>query len=97
MIEKCTVHKRETTVTPRQAHKKKMVRNEDALQSAFEHQKLSGLVFLFFGFGAIAAYGPQTRKKRVRIHFMKTWFGRFTRPKYLVRTNFLWVGTHFFL
>ena len=66
------------------------------LQSAFEHQKESGLAF-FFGFGAIAAYGPQTRKMRVRIHFMKTWFGRFTREKYLVRTNFLWVGTHFFL
>ena len=31
------------------------------LHSAFEQQKGSGHVF-FFGFGAIAAYGPKTRK-----------------------------------
>ena len=32
--------------------------------SAFDKEKGSVLVF-FFGFGAIAAYGPKTRKKRV--------------------------------
>ena len=45
-----------------QAHMKKMARNEDAFTQGFEQQKGSGLVF-FFGFGAIGAYGPKTRKK----------------------------------
>ena len=66
------------------------------LHSAFQQRKGSGLVF-FFRFGAIAAYSPKTRKKRVRIHFMKTWYGRFTRQKYLAVPTFLWVRTHFFL
>ena len=66
---------------------KKMVRNDDAFTQRFRTAKGVRTLF-FFRFGAIAAYGPKTRKKRVRIHFMKTWYGRFTRKKYLVRTNF---------
>ena len=66
-----------------------LYRTKMRLHSAFEQQKGSGLVFS--GFGAIAAHGPKSRKKRVRIHFMKTWYGRFTRQKYLVRNNFFMV------
>ena len=65
-----------------------MVRNEDAFTQSFRTAKGVQTSFFFFGFGAIAVYGPETRKKRVRIHFMKIWYGMFTRQKYLVRTNF---------
>ena len=64
-----------------------MVRNEDAFTQSFRTAKGVQTIF-FFGFGAIAVHGFKTRKKRVRIHFMKTWYGMFTRQKYLVRTNF---------
>ena len=67
----------------RRAHMK-VVRNEDAFTQCFRTAK--GVQTIFFR--AIAAYGPKTRKKRVRIHFMKTLYGMFTRQKYLVRTNF---------
>ena len=65
-----------------------MVRNEDTFTQSFRTAKEVQSSFFFFGFGAIAVYGPKTRKKRVRIHFMKTWYGMFTRQKYLVCTNF---------
>ena len=59
------------------------------LNSAFEQQTGSGLVFCFFRFwGHSPAYGQKARKNRVRIRFMKTWYGKFTQQKYLVRTNF---------
>ena len=73
---------------------KKMVRKEDAFTQRFRTAKGVRTRFLG-GFGAIAAYGPQTRKKQVWIHFMKTWYGRFTWQKYLVRTNFF-MGPFFF-
>ena len=66
------------------------VRNEDAFTQRFR-TAAKGVRTRFSGFGAIAAYGPKTRKKRVRIHFMKTWYGRFTRQKYLVHNNFFMV------
>ena len=66
-----------------------MLRNEDAFTQSFRTAKgVQTSFFFFFGFGAIAVYGPETRKKRVRIHFMKIWYGMFTRQIYLVRTNF---------
>ena len=58
-----------------QAHMKKTVPNEDEFTQRFATERVRP----FFGFGAIAACGPKTGKKRVRIHFMKTWYGRFTR------------------
>ena len=70
-----------------QAHMKKTVPNEDEFTQRFATERVRP----FFGFGAIAACGPKTGKKRVRIHFMKTWYGRFTRQKYLVHNNFFMV------
>ena len=59
------------------------------LNSAFEQQTGSGLVFFFFRFwGHSPAYGQKARKNRVRIRFMKTWYGKFMQQKYLVRTNY---------
>ena len=58
-----------------------MLRNEDAVTQSFRTAKGVQTSFFFFGFGAIAVYGPETRKKRVRIHFMKIWYGMFTRQK----------------
>ena len=59
------------------------------LNSAFEQQTGSGLVFFFFRFwGRSPAYGQKARKNRVRIRFMKTWYGKFMQQKYLVRTNY---------
>ena len=59
------------------------------LNSAFEQQTGSGLVFFFFGLGAIVRpMAKKPEKNRVRIRFMKTWYGKFTQQKYLVRTNF---------
>ena len=58
------------------------------LNSVFEQQKRSGLVFFFRFWGHSPAYGQETRENRVRIRFMKTWYEKFTRQKYLVRTNF---------
>ena len=71
------------------------VRNEDAFTQRFR-TAAKGVRTRFSGFGAIAAYGPKTRKKRVRIHFMKTWYGRFTRQKYLVRNNYFMIPDPFF-
>ena len=79
----------------RQAHMKTMVRNEDAFTERFRTAEGIRTCF-FFGLGAIATYDPKTRKKRVRIYFMKTWHGRFTRQKYLVRTNFFMGPEPFF-
>ena len=103
MIEKCNgTHSRKHRKA-RQAHIKKMIRNEDAFTQRFRTAKGVRTRFLFFflvggggGVGAIAAYGPKTRKKRVRIHFMKSWYVRFTRQKYLVRTNFFMGPDSFF-
>ena len=95
MIEKCIVHMCETTLRHGRLTWRRWYGTKMRLQSAFEQQKGSGLVF-FFGFGAIATYDPKTRKKRVRIYFMKTWHGRFTRQKYLVRTNFFMGPDPFF-
>ena len=58
-----------------------MLRNEDAVTQSFRTAKGIQTSFFFFGFGAISVYGPETRKKRVRIHFMKIWYGMFTRQK----------------
>ena len=66
------------------------------LHSAFEQQKGSGLVLFCFGAIAAAAMAPKPKKKRVRIHFMKTWYGRFTLQKYLVCTNFFMSPDLFF-
>ena len=67
----------------RQAHMN-MVRNEDAFTQSFRTAK--GVQTSFF-FSVLL--WPQNQKKASRIHFMKTWYGMFTRQKYLVRTNFL--------
>ena len=72
MIEECNSTHARNHRKARQAHMKKMVRNEDTLTQRFRTAK-GGRTGFFSGFGAIAAYGPKTRKKRVRIHFMKTW------------------------
>ena len=85
---------RETTVKHGRLTWRRLYGRNMRLHSAFEQQKGSGL--FWGGFGAIAAYGRQTRKKQVWIHFMKTWYGRFTWQKYLVRTNFF-MGPFFFL
>ena len=66
---------------------KKMVRNDDAFTQRFRTAKGVRTRF-FFRFWAIAAYGPKTRKKRVRIHFMKNGTEGLHGKKYLVRTNF---------
>ena len=66
------------------------------LHSAFEQQKGSGHVF-FFGFGAIAAYGPKTRKKRVgSISWKHGTEGLHGKNIWSVPT-FLWARTHCFL
>ena len=67
----------------RQAHMN-MVRNEDAFTQSFRTAK--GVQTSFF-FSVLL--WPQNQKKASRIHFMKTWYGMFTRQKYLVRTNFV--------
>ena len=72
MIEKCNSTHARNHRKARQAHIKKMLRNEDAFTQRFRTAK-GVRTRVFFGLGAIAAYGPQTRKKRVRIHSMKTW------------------------
>ena len=64
------VHMRETTVKQGRLTWRRWYETKMRLHGAFELQKGSGLVFFFYGFGVIAAYGPKTRKKRVRIHFM---------------------------
>ena len=61
-----------------------MVRNEDAFTQSFRTAK--GVQTSFF-FSVLL--WPQNQKKASRIHFMKTWYGMFTRQKYLVRTNFV--------
>ena len=72
MIEKCSSTHARNHRKARQAHMKKMVRNENAFTQRFRTAKgVRTLFFFFFGFGAIAAFGPQTRKEQVRIHFMK--------------------------
>ena len=68
----------------RQAHMN-MVRNEDAFTQSFRTAK--GVQTSFFFFSVLL--WPQNQKKASRIHFMKTWYGMFTRQKYLVRTNFV--------
>ena len=62
MIEECnSTHGRNHRRKARQAHMKKMVRNEDAFTQRFRTAKGVRTGF-FSGFGAIAAYGPKTRK-----------------------------------
>ena len=48
MIEKWIVHMRETTRKLRQAHLKKMVRNEDAFTQRFQTAKGVRTLFFFF-------------------------------------------------
>ena len=72
MIEECNSTHARNHRKARQAHMKKMVRNDDAFTQRFRTAKGVRTRF-FFRFWVIAAYGPKTRKKRVRIHFMKTW------------------------
>ena len=84
MIEKCNGTHARNHRKARQAQLNEMVRNEDAFAQRFRTAKGIRTRFFFFGFGAIAA---KTRKRHVGIHFMKTWYGRFTRQKYLVRTR----------
>ena len=67
---------------------KNMVRNEDAFKQRFRTAKEVRTGFFFRFWGHSPAYGQKNRKNRVRIHFMKTWYEKFTRQKYLVRTNF---------
>ena len=57
MIEKCIVHKRETTVKHGRLTWRRWYGTTMRLHSAFEQRKGSGLVF-FFRFGAIPAYDP---------------------------------------
>ena len=73
MIEKCNSTHARNHRKARQAHIKKMLRNEDAFTQRFRRTAKGVRTRVFFGLGAIAAYGPKTRKKRVRIHSMKTW------------------------
>ena len=61
-----------------------MVRNEDAFTQSFRTAKGVQTIFFFS-----VLLWPQNQKKASRIHFMKTWYGMFTRRKYLVRTNFV--------
>ena len=61
-----------------------------SLHGAFGQQKGSRLVF-FFGFGAI---GNQKRASPDPFH--ENMVRKVYTAKYLVRTNFLWVRTHFF-
>ena len=75
---------------------KKMVRNEDAFTQRFRTAKGIRTRFILFWGHSCRGYGPQTKKKRVRIHFMKTWYGRFTLQKYLVCTNFFMSPDLFF-
>ena len=94
MIEKCNSTHARNHRKARQAHMKKMVLNEDAFTRRFRAAK--GVQTRFF-----SVLGPwSTRKRQVRIHFMKAWYGRFTRQKYLVRTNFFYgcffMGPFFF-
>ena len=61
MIEKCNSTHARNHRKARQAHIKKMVRNEDAFTQRFRTTK--GVRALFFCcFGAIAAYGPKPEK-----------------------------------
>ena len=83
MIEKCNSTHARNHCRARQAHMKKMLRNEDTFTQCFQTAKGVRSHF-FFRF----CYGPKTRKKQVWIHFMKTWYRRFTRQKYLAHTNF---------
>ena len=88
------VHTRETTVKHGRLTRRTWYGTKMLLNSAFEQQTGSGLVFFFFRFwGHSPAYGQKARKNRVRIRFMKTWYGKFMQQKYL---TILWVRTHFF-
>ena len=75
-----------------QAHMKKMVRNEDTFTQRFRTAK-GVQTRCFFGFGAIAAYGPKTKKSESKhgtegLHGKSIWS---------VPPQFLWVWTHFCL
>ena len=64
MIEKCNSTHARNHRKLRQAHIKKMVRNEDRSTQRFRTARgiRPRFFFFFLGFGAIAAHGPKTRK-----------------------------------
>ena len=92
MVEKCNGTYARNHRKARQAHMKKMVRNEDTFTQRFRTAKGVQARFFFFRFWG----HRKTRRKRVRIHLMNTWYVRFTRQKYLVRTNFFMGPDPFF-
>ena len=63
MIEKCNGTYARNHRKAKQAHMKKMVRNEGAFTQRFRTAKgVRTSFFFFFGFGAIAAYGRKPEK-----------------------------------
>ena len=87
MIEKCNSTHARKHRKARQAHMKKTVPNEDEFTQRFATERVRP----FFGFGAIAACGPKTRKKASPDPFHEN----MVRKVYTA--TFLWVRIHFFL